>query len=686
MKEKLTLQDLIDLLAKKAGLTKKEADAFFREFFAVITDNIFNNEPVKIKDFGTFKLTKVSSRESVDVNTGAKIEIPAHYKLSFIPDKALKTLVNKPFEQFDTTLLEESVSFDSIEESEEPVSSSEDEDTSIDEPILSKPIEKIVSKNADVEVKRQLEDIDARIDNLNISQKEEESAPKVEKTTEVEVSVSVKQEEDVAPKTSFVYTYITDEEMSSGDNTTLTVVVPPGQQLRENTPKVPSVSDEERNLSLSVKEIEKEIMDLESPDADEETGEEVPLNINKVQEKIDQLKEAIDALAKVTWQGESPEDSLDTKLSVEEADVYNDELFKEDIALEELSPIETDEEQKLNKEVVSETVDSEESAIDDMSREKDDEDLLSALMGSDKETTLAQLDDDVDKIENIEDKELAEELQDDEEDIDYYGYTHDTFWTKFRKRIPIIIFLLIVIGLGVYHFAKLFEQKSDYQNYNPYRNLSGVDTIPNVDSEDESGVLPLYEDSITEYIQDLNQIQDELPSLNSEENQNLPLETETPVAETETVVEEADSIGKRISDKLRIRVLRKAAYMKGYESSVVDDAQADQTEIKSTNTPSGTESRSSVSTDAVSKFPINEAVIPGASLRSMSKRHYGSNIFWVYIYEENKSKLKNFDELSVGQVLTVPDLKKYNTGANDPKAAEKAKELERKIFSSARGR
>ncbi len=55
MKEKLTLQNLVDLLAKKTSLTKKEADAFFRELLAIITDNVFNNEPVKIKDFGTFK-------------------------------------------------------------------------------------------------------------------------------------------------------------------------------------------------------------------------------------------------------------------------------------------------------------------------------------------------------------------------------------------------------------------------------------------------------------------------------------------------------------------------------------------------------------------------------------------------------------------------------------------------------
>ena len=84
MNEKLSLQDLVDLLSKKAKITKKEADSFYRELFQLVLERIFDNDLVKIKDFGTFKLVSVSSRESVNVNTGEKIEIPSHYKLSFL--------------------------------------------------------------------------------------------------------------------------------------------------------------------------------------------------------------------------------------------------------------------------------------------------------------------------------------------------------------------------------------------------------------------------------------------------------------------------------------------------------------------------------------------------------------------------------------------------------------------------
>lgn len=115
MNERLNLQDLIDLLAKKQDVTKKEAEAFLREFIAVISETIEGNESVRIKDFGIFKLVKVNARKSVDVNTGEPIEIAAHYKLSFTPDKAFKEAINKPFAHFESVILEDGMSFDNIE-------------------------------------------------------------------------------------------------------------------------------------------------------------------------------------------------------------------------------------------------------------------------------------------------------------------------------------------------------------------------------------------------------------------------------------------------------------------------------------------------------------------------------------------------------------------------------------------
>jgi nucleoid DNA-binding protein len=101
MNEKINLQGLIALLAEKSKITKKEAEIFLKEFFQVINDGLFDDELVKIKNLGSFKLTTVNDRESVDVTNGDRVLIPAHYKVTFSPDVRLAETVNEPFSFFE---------------------------------------------------------------------------------------------------------------------------------------------------------------------------------------------------------------------------------------------------------------------------------------------------------------------------------------------------------------------------------------------------------------------------------------------------------------------------------------------------------------------------------------------------------------------------------------------------------
>ncbi|MDR1517966.1 MAG: HU family DNA-binding protein [Dysgonamonadaceae bacterium] len=114
--EKLNFQDFVDLLAEKTAMSKNETELFLRKLFSLIPETITDEEAVKLKNLGTFKLTLIQSRESVNVNTGEKIKIPAHYRLEFSPASTLKELVNKPFSHFENVLLNEGVSFDGIAE------------------------------------------------------------------------------------------------------------------------------------------------------------------------------------------------------------------------------------------------------------------------------------------------------------------------------------------------------------------------------------------------------------------------------------------------------------------------------------------------------------------------------------------------------------------------------------------
>lgn len=115
MENRITLVNLADLLAQRANVPGAESETFLKTLFELISETLSGGEAVKIKDFGTFKLVPVQARESVDVNSGEKIEIPAHNRLSFSPATTLKELVNKPFSHFEPMLLNEKVAFEGVE-------------------------------------------------------------------------------------------------------------------------------------------------------------------------------------------------------------------------------------------------------------------------------------------------------------------------------------------------------------------------------------------------------------------------------------------------------------------------------------------------------------------------------------------------------------------------------------------
>jgi nucleoid DNA-binding protein len=120
MNEKINLQDLAALLAEKVGITKKEAEIFLRECSDVMNEGLVNDKLLKIKNLGIFKLIQVGNRESVDVATGERVLIPAHYKVSFSADKNLAQTVNEPFAFFETVEIKDDAIVDETENIAEP--------------------------------------------------------------------------------------------------------------------------------------------------------------------------------------------------------------------------------------------------------------------------------------------------------------------------------------------------------------------------------------------------------------------------------------------------------------------------------------------------------------------------------------------------------------------------------------
>ena len=112
MNEKLNIQDLSVILAKQRGLEKEKAEYFVREFFALIGEALETDKYLKIKGFGVFKLIEVESRESVNIQTKERFEIPGYTKISFTPDALLKDTINQPFAIFETVILNENTTFE----------------------------------------------------------------------------------------------------------------------------------------------------------------------------------------------------------------------------------------------------------------------------------------------------------------------------------------------------------------------------------------------------------------------------------------------------------------------------------------------------------------------------------------------------------------------------------------------
>ena len=224
MNEKITLQDLINLFGEKQGMSKKDAELFVRSLFDLIEEALATEKYVKVKGFGTFKLTEVDSRESVNVNTGERIEIQGHTKVSFTPDTTMKDLINKPFAHFETVVLNDGVEFEDT-----PV---EVPDTLDDTPEVIVPIVE-TTEVVEIPVPEEIP--------------EEEVAPEIVVTEEPEV---IEEPEAVEEQEMVEETLVPEE-----------APVQEEAPLEEPQPTITEVAEEEKPESIEEKPSEEEVME-----------------------------------------------------------------------------------------------------------------------------------------------------------------------------------------------------------------------------------------------------------------------------------------------------------------------------------------------------------------------------------------------------------------------------------------
>ena len=181
------IKDLARFLVEKHGIKLADAELFISLMTEIINEGVHRERQVKIKGLGTFKLTSVSSRESIDVNTGERIVIEGRDKLSFAPDNAMKELVNQPFSQFETVVVNDGVELeDEYKEQAEETAPAEEKKEIVEEKAVEEielpreePVEPIVvvsemsAETMSVEEKKQEDKVQETISETNVSEVEQ---------------------------------------------------------------------------------------------------------------------------------------------------------------------------------------------------------------------------------------------------------------------------------------------------------------------------------------------------------------------------------------------------------------------------------------------------------------------------------------------------------------------------------
>lgn len=202
------IKDLARFLVEKHGIKLADAELFISLMTEIINEGVHRERQVKIKGLGTFKLTSVSSRESIDVNTGERIVIGGRDKLSFAPDNAMKELVNQPFSQFETVVVNDGVELeDEYKEQVEEVAPAEEKKEIVEEKAVEEielpreePVEPIVvvsemsAETMSVEEEKQEDKVQETISETNVS--EVEQIETAQKTIETASDKVAKDEEE----------------------------------------------------------------------------------------------------------------------------------------------------------------------------------------------------------------------------------------------------------------------------------------------------------------------------------------------------------------------------------------------------------------------------------------------------------------------------------------------------------
>ena len=565
MNERLTTSDLADVLAVQTGMDKKHADDFINALSSYISQRIEKNKSVRLLGLGTFKVVLVRERESVHIQTGERFVIPAHHKLSFIPDKDFKEHINRPFAFFEP--------IETVEEEHKPkkvsfsINNVVDSDASDQE-------ESVIDEVADLgEEQNNTQD-------LNTEKEDDFEAPAA-------IAGSQTDKE-----------YFSNEEYAS-------VSIEVNDEI--------DFSEEIKEYNLSEDEVAAEFAETVSIDYNYDTDE-----------------------------------VLET---VETVYINNtDEIIKTD---------ETDN--------IDVTDDNDEIIETDKTDDIDYSDITALSDNS------AKTDDRGGRAENVEPviRPKAPEMK--------------------KKTVPswflyLVVPLIAFLGsfLAVYLFLYYNTDKSSVNN----QPLNVITYEPDATGDTflQDGSIAIQDSGKTE----ITTTTDGFSFPESSENSEQGEEDESVIASTQTAT----------SDKAAKDWLTPLPETTNTQTK---RANRPNEEIERKNrdlprtTTSGTTQAGAAKTTAAganaAQPEAKEKIIPksvrltaGSSLRQIAEEYYGDRVFWVYIYEYNKDKIKNYNNIPVGTEVKLPLPRTYGINAGNKSSIQKAEQKQTELYRSNPGK
>lgn len=572
-KEKISVQELVDLMVIDRMITKKTAEEFIKVLLSTIEDALTNGEPVKVKGLGTFKSQWNEPRKSVDVNSGEEIVIDGYYRAVFVPENELRDIINEPFAHLEPVVLE-----NADEKTKSVIENEVVEETEIAEEIIENmaPLEplRIFEEQAE-EIKGLLSEINSlspkKPVDFNPEIKEDKQVVIVPELTEADqhlvgviadlddvlVEENVNSEDEIPAETpvNFVqevndFDIIRDlslllpasaviaEEVKANENEIL---------IQEETEKEAMLVEEDELEDEDVEEIQEDIEDIESDENDEEI-EEV------------ELEEELSPVMPIA------------SITPEEVEIPDEEISNEEVT-------------EINELAEDQTILEEDNAVDE-------------------------------KIE-VEEKDF------DKTTITTESNTLETDGTdekKSRMR-KILIYVLILIALAaIAWFVFNLRKYTDFKT-----NQKRVESI--ADSTAQALKVRIISDSLAK--------------------------TNSAYAVSDSALISADSV--EIGEPLL-------------------EAEPQSAPISTGNIFENLRTYNS--------FIATEKMVVGSQLTKFAKQYYGNPVFWVYIYEANKSKIADPNNVPAGIDVKIPKMDPRLIDAKNVDCINYAKKLQTKYLLS----